>query len=279
MAFMPAVIAGVALAASTAPAGAASHQAAARHGGTLPRVTVTMNGKSIHVGGTLQSGGVRIVSHVSGEQQGSPAFVRLNPGVTPGQFFAALAHSGGDPNAVSTVGAFVVDAQANPGLSNVEAWLLPGQYVALDTSGNNPAKWPATTFTISPAASPAALPAPGATITAIDFGFRGPGTLHDGKLVRFANQGWLVHMIIGARGSSLAAANQIARLLREGKDRQAQGLADGFYSFAGPLSHGGAQQLVLNVQPGYWVLACFMNTQDGREHTQIGMVRVIHITG
>ena len=30
-------------------------------------------------------------------------------------------------------------------------------------------------------------------------------------------------------------------------------------------------------QPGYWVLACFMNTQDGRDHTQLGMERVIRI--
>jgi hypothetical protein len=35
---------------------------------------------------------------------------------------------------------------------------------------------------------------------------------------------------------------------------------------------------VVNVRPGFWVLACFMDTQDGREHTRLGMERVIHIT-
>ena len=222
---------------------------------------------------------MQIVSIVTKEQQGFPLFIRLNPGVTLAQFFAAFQSSAGDPNGASGVGSLVVDAQANKGFSNVEANLAPGRYVALDTAGQNPAKWPFTTFAISPAAAPAALPAPSATITAIDFGFRGPGTLHDGQLVRFANHGWLVHMIVAARGSSLAVANKIAGLLLAGKDNQAQSTADGFYSFAGPLSHGASQQLTLNVQPGYWVIACFMNTQDGREHTQLGMERVIHITG
>lgn len=274
LACTPAVVAGIMVLAGT---GAATASASATAG--LPRITVAMNGKSIHVGGTLRSGGVSIVSTVTGEPMGSPAFIRLNPGVSPGQFFAALQRSAGDPNGVNAVGALVVDAQANKGTSAVEADLAPGLYVALDTSGQNPAKWPFTVFTISPAASPAALPKPSATISAIEFGFRGPGTLHDGQLVRFENNGWLVHMVVGARGSSLAVANQIAALLRAGKDNQAERLADGDFSFAGPLSHGASQQLVLNVQPGYWVIACFMNTQDGREHTQLGMERVIHVVG
>jgi hypothetical protein len=37
------------------------------------------------------------------------------------------------------------------------------------------------------------------------------------------------------------------------------------------------QQQVLTAPPGIYVLACFMNTQDGREHTQLGMERTIRI--
>jgi hypothetical protein len=40
--------------------------------------------------------------------------------------------------------------------------------------------------------------------------------------------------------------------------------------------NGGYEQQVIRNRPGYWVLACFMDTQDGREHTQLGMERVIH---
>ena len=34
-----------------------------------------------------------------------------------------------------------------------------------------------------------------------------------------------------------------------------------------PASPGAMQQEVLNAKPGYYVQACFMDTQDGREHT------------
>ena len=46
---------------------------------------------------------------------------------------------------------------------------------------------------------------------------------------------------------------------------------------SGPVSHGGMQQSVLNAPPGYYVEACFMNTQDGREHTQLGMERLVRV--
>ncbi|HME05212.1 MAG TPA: hypothetical protein VKG38_19470 [Solirubrobacteraceae bacterium] len=31
-------------------------------------------------------------------------------------------------------------------------------------------------------------------------------------------------------------------------------------------------------QPGWYVEACFMETQDGRDHTLLGMERIIRIT-
>jgi hypothetical protein len=95
--------------------------------------------------------------------------------------------------------------------------------------------------------------------------------------VRVANAGYLVHMdsLIGARNK--AAAQKIAALLKAGKDNQAQKLATGFVDLMNPASPGAIQQEVLNAKPGYYVQACFMDTQDGREHTKLGMERVIRI--
>src|SRR6266568_1010615 len=219
-----AVAAGAAFAVPACTAAAAARTPA--HDPALPVITVTMTGHKITVGGALQSGGVTIVSKVTGEQQGD---------------------------------------------------LAPGQYVALDIAGNNPARWPHTTFEIAPAVSPATLPAPRATITAIEFGFRGPGVLYDGELVRFANHGFLVHMVIYIQARNAAGAAKIAALLREGKDNQAHQLAIGGGAFAGPLSHGAYQQLFVHNPPGWYVIACFMDTQDGREHSQLGMDRVIQV--
>jgi hypothetical protein len=67
-------------------------------------------------------------------------------------------------------------------------------------------------------------------------------------------------------------------LLLAGKDGQAQKLASrNFLNLAGPISPGGMQQAVLNAKPGYYIEACFMDTQDGREHTQLGMMRLIRV--
>ena len=112
----------------------------------------------------------------------------------------------------------------------------------------------------------------------IEFSFRGPGTLHNGDLVRFGNHGFLVHMMVAVRGANLAGAQKIAKLLKEGKNGQAQRLATGFTTFVNILTHGASEQQVVNVRPGFWVLACFFDTQDHREHTELGMERVIRIT-
>lgn len=271
-----AVPAGLSLAAATGPATGTVHAARAAQA-TLPKITVAMNGKKITVGGALQSGGVRIVSTVTREPQGDPIFVRLDPGVTVAQFFALLHSSAAsDPNNLNGVASIVTDAQADKGTSRIQTNLKPGQYVAFDTVRGNPARWPFTTFVIATAAHPAALPRPAATIAAIEFGFRGPGRLHRGDLVRFANHGFLVHMIVFVTASSHRDARKIARFLHQGRDGKAQHLATGFGTFAGPLSHGAYQQLVVRHR-GWYVLACFMQTQDGRDHTRLGMERVLRV--
>ena len=250
-----------------------THPVTAAHS-ALPKIFVAMNGKKISLNqSTYASGGAEVISKVTHEPQGDPTFIRLDPGVTVAQLLKAAA---GDPNNIALIASVVFSPQANKGISAAQANLAPGNYVAVDLASNAKVP-PLTTFTVTKAISPARLPKPRATIASIEFGFRGPGTLHDGELVRFANHGFLVHMIVAVRGRNAAGAREIARLLKAGKDGQAQRLATGFYSFANILTHGGYQQQVIHNQPGYWVLACFMNTQDGREHTQLGMERVIRI--
>jgi hypothetical protein len=239
----------------------------------LPKITITMNGEKITVSGALQSGGVEIESRVTREPQGDPTLFRLDPGVTVAQFLKAAATG---PDNVALIASIVFSPQANKGTSAAQAHLAPGRYVAADLASNATTP-PLTTFTIAKAASPAKLPKPQATIASIEFSFRGPSLLHDGELVRFANHGFVVHMIAAVRGRTAAGARQIARLLKEGKDGQAQRLATGFYAFDNALTHGAYQQQVIHNRPGYWVLACFMDTQDHREHTQLGMERVIRI--
>ena len=112
---------------------------------------------------------------------------------------------------------------------------------------------------------------------AIEFGFKGPATLHTGQTIRTSNDGFLVHMLVGFRVKDKASGLKAVKLLRAGNDKSVNKLIRGFFSWFGPVSHGAVQQFTLTEKPGWYVEACFMDTQDGREHTQLGMERLIHI--
>jgi hypothetical protein len=244
----------------------------------LPTLRLALDGRSVRVSGALQSGAVNVVSSVSVKHT-EPVLIRLNAGVPFSAFAqaaAAINTHHGDLNYLDPYGSIVFDVSADQGTTAAQTSLQSGNYVAVDISSSNPNP-PLATFVIGAAAQPRSLPRPGATISAIDFGFRGPSTLHDGELVRFQNSGFLVHPVQGIGVTSARNARRLTALLRAANDREAPKLGISFPEFAGPLSPGGAQQELINERPGLYVLASILRTQDGREQTQLGMVRTIRI--
>jgi hypothetical protein len=246
----------------------------------LPTLHVALRGASgVSVSGSMVSGAVNVTSTFSGKlprgSMGGADFglVRLRPGVTLAE--AMRAGQVNDLNAITPYAQIVVDA---PSPGTVQTVLTPGTWVALNLTSQQgqPAVAP---FTVTKSPSPAALPAASATETAVEFAFRGATTLHSGTLVRAQNYGYLVHMIflVGARNLSLADARQLMGLLRAGEDRQAQKILTAFVSLLGAASPGAMQQEVLKAKPGYYVEVCFMDTQDHREHTQLGMLRIVRV--
>ncbi|HET8978024.1 MAG TPA: hypothetical protein VFN87_07690 [Solirubrobacteraceae bacterium] len=255
----------------------ASHAAAPS---SLPTVNVALTGTTgVSVSGSMVSGAVNLTSTFAGKAPTGPnangptvGLVRLNPGATLPEAVNAVQSHKGDLNALTPYASLVLDATA-PG--TVQTTLTPGSYVALNITGNTPAFAP---FTVTQAPSPAALPPASATLTAIEFAFRGPHILRNGSLVRSMNGGWLVHMneLIGMK--SRTDAVRAMKYLRAGKDQKAVKLATGsLINLMGPASPGAMQQEVLNAKPGYYVEACFMTTLDGREHTQLGMERLVKV--
>jgi hypothetical protein len=239
----------------------------------LPTLNLALTGQTgIKVSGSEVSGAVNVTSTFSGKGQGGFGLVRLNTGVQFQQAFQAVQSHHGDLNALTPLGSLLADGSA-PG--TIQTVLTPGNYVALNVTGNGQPAF--EQFTVTPSSSPASLPAAKATEASIEFNFTGPKVLHQGTMVRLENDGYLVHMdnLIGAR--TKADAQKIIALLRAGKDHKAQKLASGFVNLIGPASPGAMQQEILNAKPGYYVQACFMDTQDGREHTRLGMERLIQI--
>lgn len=249
---------------------------------SLPTLTVALDGiTGVSVSGSEAAGAVAVESTFTGKaphglDQG-PAFalVRLNPGATIQQAAGAVQSHHGDVNALDPYGSLVVSESAP---STVQADLTPGKYVALNVTGNGQPGF--APFTVTESSAPAALPAASATETAVDLGFRGPTVLHNGTIVRAQNHGWLVHMIVLVGVRDAATGRRLMALLRAGKSKQAQKLASGdFVDLLGPASPGAMQQQVLHATPGYYVEACFMDAQDGREHADLGMERLVRVVG
>jgi hypothetical protein len=247
----------------------------------LPTVSVALSPSSISVGGTLQSGAVDVVASATATKEGSVGLVLLKPGVSVAEFdaFLATGAAGKDPNTVSRYGSIVFDEEAPNGTSETQTVLAPGQYVAVNAEGEAASKWPHVAFTVTAAVSPASLPAAQATVRSIDFAFTGPSTLHDGELVRFENEGYVVHMDVAFPASSRANAKKLLKDFLAGREKSVEKLIAGEPArFAGPLSTGGLQQETIAAKPGWYVQVCFMDTQDGRPHTLLGMERIIKIT-
>jgi hypothetical protein len=272
----------VALATSTAALAAGSLIAVgAAQAATLPSITLALTKTTVTVGGTLQSGGVNVVSTATGTKEASPVLFLLKPGVSAAEFSAYLNtnKASKDPNSAAKFGTIVFDSEAIPGkTTEAQTNLEAGQYVAFNAEGEKSSDWPRANISIAAASSPAVLPTPQATVRSIEFGFRGPSVLHVGELVRFENEGFLVHMDVAFPAKSKKAAGKIVKGLLSGNEKGLEKLVSGApFTFAGPLSTGAYQQETITAKPGWYVQACFMQTQDGRVHTRLGMERIIKI--
>src|ERR1700735_3693282 len=129
---------------------------------SLPTLTLALTKNTVTVGGSEVSGAVNVVSTVKGEASDDPGLVLLKPGVTVAEFGAVVSKLGSNSplDAIDPYGTIVFDGQVAAGqASSREVDLVPGTYVALENGNGHAA------FTVTPSASPASLPTPGATVT------------------------------------------------------------------------------------------------------------------
>jgi hypothetical protein len=262
-----------AAAGAVATASALALSGGAGAAGTLPTQTITLTGKTgVSVSSNdLPQGAVNVVA----QGHGSFAIACAHPGVTVAQAFAAVQKAHGDENALTPYGEVIASSQAPGTLQTV---LPAGDCIALNVTSQNGTPG-FTQFKVHQTGSPATLPAAAATQKSIEFGFKGPKVLHKGTVVRAENAGYLVHMIDLIGLKSKAVWPTVHRMLLAGAPQKKfrPFLNHQFVSLLNPASPGAIQQMTLNAKPGYYVEACFMDTQDGREHTQLGMERLVRV--
>ena len=250
---------------------------------SLPTLSIAVTPTSATVtGAPTSAGAVNVAVTDKGIKEGLAILFRLNPGktVAEAEKFTAEKKGKGDPNTTVELGSIVFDSEAETGVTNeAQTVLQPGTYaVLIGGSHGEPAL--RDTFTVGPATSAAlALPAAQATEKTIEFGFRGPTTLHDGELVRFENEGFLVHMDLAFPVKNMKAAHTAVKDLLSGNEKALEKLIAGPpLGFYGPISHDAFMQETITAKPGIYVQACFMETQTKVDHTRLGMERIIKIT-
>ena len=117
--------------------------------GAPPTVTVTMTAKQITLRGAeaLQGGPTRFAIRSADKRDHTFMIVALKPGVTFAAFERVLGRARG-PEAVLKVATFEGGGQSRATTLS----LRPGvTYVALDTSGDNPRRFPRASFTVDAA--------------------------------------------------------------------------------------------------------------------------------
>ncbi len=245
---------------------------------TLPQLTLVVSSTGVAVTGTPSAGAVNVVTSSVGKlKEPSVLLLRLNPGASESEAIAALNNPKLDPNEASKFGSIVFDTEAPAQAIETQTALEAGKYLAVSVGEKGP-EGKQTAFTVAATATPVALPAAQAQEKTIDFNFRGPTTLKVGELVGWEDGGYLVHMNLGFPVKNIKAAKKVIAGLKSGHERGLQKLIAGPpVSFQGPVSPGGYQQGVLAARPGIYVQVCFMETQDGRPHTRLGMERVLRI--
>lgn len=164
----------------------------------------------------------------------------------------------------------------------------------------------AASCAIAVAAAGAAFPAPAAhaqvvEITAVDYAFQAPAAIPAGwNTIRFSNEGAEAHFVFMSRlpeGTTVddyttAAAGTFSRgwyALRDGRADEEAALAmimealPPWYAdvrmVGGPglLAAGRTSEVVMNLEPGRYVLECYMKTADGEIHYMEGMIRPLEV--
>jgi hypothetical protein len=152
-----------------------------------------------------------------------------------------------------------------------KAAAFPPRYLAVNSTDGKASTWPRKAFTIHHNGRPAALPRAAAKVTGFDYGYSGATSVKRGSVLRLASKGDEDHMFIALKVPKGETAKHIKQQLREGKDGDVQSEVKYVGNLSDPISPGAVNQSRVTLPRGTFVLACFMSTKKGVEHTKLGM--------
>jgi hypothetical protein len=170
--------------------------------------------------------------------------------------------------------------------------LRPGTYVVW-SAGDFEAMQPPVEMTVTgEAATPAAAaePSAGATVTMFEYGFTIDGELEPGpQLLKVANVGAQPHFMILVQPNEPVTKEQVGMLLEAEMAgtptvdaAAAAGVSNpdewGFAEYAGTISMGSTEWIATDLEPGTYVLVCFVpDIESGMPHAYLGMYDIVTV--
>ena len=251
----------------------------------IPQITVELTGDGIVLSGDVPEGVVNVTFDNNSAGAFTPIFARFNEGVTIDDFmgameqdmFAALA-------LVSLLGG--VDVQA--GLETSATFdFAPGDYILLDFASQSMQH---VLFTVVDAEGEgAADPEADVNVRLFDFAFSLPLELSAGEQTwLIENQGMQWHELGIARIDPTVSVEDYQALLQQmamgaGPEGEEASSAEPVFFWL-PMNEGERAWVTLDLEPGTYVIACFvpdvlgeLTGEPGHAHAELGMVNIITV--
>jgi hypothetical protein len=245
--------------------------------GTPPTITVTASETTLSLSapGPFAAGQTRFNVVQTDDEELEILIAALREGVTVDEFTAALRSN---PDASLEL----VHLDAGVSLTGRDSSravtfnLRPNTtYVVGNITGERPADWEITSFSVTGAANGARAPQADANVRIIDLRFRGDKVLPRNGVVRFAHNGWAPHFAFAMPLRKGAKQRDVGRALLRNRERQLNRLVNFERAVEAQslITRGAVNYNEINFRRrGRYVMACFF---DG--HNTQGMYRFIRV--
>lgn len=247
---------------------------------------VTFVGKEYAYEGpeSIAGGWTRVTFDNQGELPHDLMLMRLGDGKTVDDVTAMLASEAAPPSWIEMVGS----ASAGPGTSSsFVSELKPGSYVMLSFSGGEEGPPDAmqgmlqalTVTEATAAVDESDLPQADATISLVDYQFVVDGLQSGGQTVKISNDGTELHEAIMFRlkeGKTMADFQAFMEASGDGPPEGEPPMEEAGGVF---LSPGNTTYTTLDLEPGNYILLCFLPSEknDMTPHFMMGMVTEVAV--
>lgn len=242
-----------------------------------PQVTIELTADGLVIPAEMPSGIVAVTVNNTTEFPGGPLMGRLKEGVTLDAFNAEMQNG---PMAALSLVSLLGGLDVAPGTSQTVTYdLQAGDHVVLDFSSEIPN---VLTFTVTGETSAAAAPEADVEAKLLDFAFTMPLTIPAGEQTwHMSNEGAQWHEMGILKIDENMSVTELRQMLQTAMSEagpEAGGESEPPVAFWAPMNEGEQAWFDLDLEPGTYVVACFLpDFASGHAHLEMGMTQIFTV--